>query len=95
LWGEGYFHGTGILCKRPRKTGAKYFEREIYIAVGLRMTPNKNAITAITNSTCIRLPAAVKNTPIAQPMMRITAIIYNNEFMVDNLKCFINSVLGI
>jgi hypothetical protein len=41
------------------------------------------AITAITNKMWIRLPAAVKNTPIAQPMIRITAMIYNNEFMID------------
>jgi hypothetical protein len=57
--------------------------------------PNKNAITAITNSTCIRLPAAVKNTPIAQPIMRMTAMIYNNEFIVYGLKCFIDSMMVI
>jgi hypothetical protein len=41
------------------------------------------AITAITSNTCIKLPAAAKKNPIAQPIIRITAMIYNNEFIVD------------
>jgi len=53
-----------------------------YTAVGLRIIPNMTAIIAITNNTCIKLPTAVKNTPIAQPIISITAITYNNEFMV-------------
>jgi hypothetical protein len=56
------------------------------MAVGLRIMPNKKAIMAITSNTWIRLPTAVKNTPIAQPIMRITAMIYSNEFMVDDLN---------
>ena len=65
--------------------GLNFFDQAIYTAVGLRNMPNKNAITAITNNTWIRLLAAVKNTPIAQPIISITAIMYNNEFMG---KCF-------
>jgi hypothetical protein len=53
-----------------------------YTAVGLLIKPNITAITAITNNTCIRLPAAAKKNPIAQPITRITAIIYSSEFMV-------------
>jgi hypothetical protein len=44
--------------------------------------PNKKAIIAITSNTCIRLPTVVKKKPIAHPITRITAIIYNNEFMI-------------
>jgi hypothetical protein len=54
----------------------------LYIAVGLRIRPNTTAITAITSNTCIRLPTAVKKKPIAQPITRITAIIYNSEFII-------------
>jgi hypothetical protein len=45
-----------------------------YIAVGLRIMPSKKTITAITNSTCIRLPTAVKKKAIAQPITSIKAI---------------------
>ena len=62
------------------------FYKEVYTAVGLRIMLNTIAITAITNSTCIRLPRAVKNTPIAQPIISITAMIYNNEFIDGGLK---------
>lgn len=37
---------------------------------------------------CIRLPTAVKKKPIAQPINKITAIVYNKEFIVNVLKCF-------
>ena len=53
----------------------------IYTAVGLRITPNKNAITAITSNKCIKLPTAVRKNAIAQPITSIKAIIYNKEFM--------------
>jgi hypothetical protein len=46
------------------------------------MIPNSKAIIAITSNIWIRLPTEVKNTPIAQPITRITAIIYSSEFMV-------------
>jgi hypothetical protein len=46
------------------------------------MIPNSRAIIAITSSTWIKLPTDVKNTPIAQPISRITAIIYSSEFIV-------------
>jgi hypothetical protein len=45
--------------------------------------PSNTAIIAITNNIWIRLPAAVKNTPIAQPITSIMAIVYNSEFMVS------------
>ena len=53
-----------------------------YIAVGLRMRPKIKAITAITNKTCIMPVAEYKNTPNAHPMSKITAMIYNSEFIV-------------
>lgn len=53
-----------------------------YTAVGLRMMPKIKAIIAITNKTCIMPVAEYKNTPNAQPMSNITAIIYSIEFMV-------------
>jgi hypothetical protein len=46
------------------------------------MIPNSTAIIAITSNTCIKLPTEVKNTPIAHPISRITAIIYSSEFMI-------------
>jgi len=58
------------------------FELIFYTAVGLRISPSRKAIMAITNSICIRLPIAVKKKPIAQPIINITAIMYSNEFMV-------------
>jgi len=57
-----------------------------YIAVGRLMTPSNNAMIAITSNTCIKPVAEYINTPNAQPMMRITAMIYNNEFMVDSFS---------
>jgi hypothetical protein len=54
-----------------------------YIAVGLLITPKIIAIIAITNNTCIIPVAEYKNTPNAQPISRITATIYNNEFMIN------------
>lgn len=55
----------------------------LYMAVGLLMRPKIIAMMAITSSTCISPPTEYINTPNAHPMMRITATIYNNEFMVD------------
>lgn len=52
------------------------------MAVGLLIMPNIKAIIAITNNTCIMLPTEYTNTPNAQPISKITAMIYNNEFMV-------------
>jgi len=52
------------------------------MAVGLRIIPRMKAITAITNNTWIKLPTAVKKNPIAQPIISITAMMYNNEFMI-------------
>jgi hypothetical protein len=43
------------------------------------------AMIAITNNTCISPAAEYTNTPNAHPMMSITAMIYNSEFMVDNV----------
>ena len=74
--------------KRPRFIRACNKAIYNYTAVGLRIMPNIIAITAITNNTCIRLPAAIKNTPIAQPIIRITAIMYNNEFMISVFNLF-------
>jgi hypothetical protein len=53
------------------------------MAVGLLIRPKIIAMMAITNNTCISPPTEYINTPNAHPMMRITATIYNNEFMVD------------
>ena len=52
------------------------------MAVGLRIMPNIKAIIAITNNMCIMLPTEYTNTPNAHPISNITAMIYNNEFMV-------------
>ena len=53
-----------------------------YTAVGLLIMPKIKAIIAITNNMCIMPEAAYTNTPNAQPMSSITAMIYNSEFMV-------------
>jgi hypothetical protein len=53
------------------------------MAVGRLITPKMIAIIAMTNNTCISPVTEYTNTPNAHPMMRITAMIYNNEFMVD------------
>jgi hypothetical protein len=45
------------------------------------MVPKNIATIAIISNKCIKLPTVVKNTPIAHPIIRITAITYNNEFM--------------
>ncbi len=47
----------------------------VYTAVGLLIMPKIKAIIAITNKTCIMPVAEYKNTPNAQPMSNITAII--------------------
>ena len=52
------------------------------MAVGLRIMPNIKAIIAITNNMWIIPVAEYINTPNAQPISNITAITYNNEFMV-------------
>jgi len=46
------------------------------------MMPNIKAIIAITNNICIMPVAEYMKTPNAQPISRITAIIYSNEFIV-------------
>lgn len=53
-----------------------------YIVVGRLIIPNIKAIIAITNNTCIIPVAEYMNTPNAHPIRRITAMIYNNEFIV-------------
>ena len=53
------------------------------MAVDLLIKPNSNAIIAITNNACIKPVAEYMNTPNAQPMMRITAMIYNSDLIVD------------
>jgi hypothetical protein len=61
------------------------------MAVGRLISPNMMAIIAITNNTWINPPTEYINTPSAHPITRITATIYNNEFMVDVLSllfCF-------
>jgi hypothetical protein len=50
------------------------------------MMPNISEMTAITNNTWIMPVAEYMNTPNAHPMIKITAMIYNNEFMVDCFK---------
>ena len=42
---------------------------------------------------CIKPPAAYTKVPNAHPMMRITAIIYNNDLMINYLM--VNDVLPI
>jgi hypothetical protein len=53
------------------------------MAVGRLISPNIMAMIAITKSTWINPPTEYINTPNAHPIIRITATIYNNEFMVD------------
>ncbi|OOQ58513.1 hypothetical protein BC343_07550 [Mucilaginibacter pedocola] len=53
-----------------------------YIAVGLRIIPSITAITASTSNIFINPPTVVKKKPTAQPITRMTAMVYNNEFMV-------------
>jgi len=50
------------------------------------MNPNINEMIAITSNTCIIPVAEYINTPKAHPIIRITATIYNNEFMADLFK---------
>jgi hypothetical protein len=52
------------------------------MAVGRLITASITAIIAITNKICIMPVAEYINTPNAQPIISITAIIYSNEFMV-------------
>ena len=54
----------------------------VYTAVGLLIMPKIKAIIAITNKTCMMPVAEYKNTPNAQPMSNIMAIIYSSEFMM-------------
>jgi hypothetical protein len=56
------------------------------MAVGRLMKPSIKAMIAITSNTWIRPVAEYINTPNAQPIIRITAMIYNNEFMVDSFS---------
>jgi hypothetical protein len=53
-----------------------------YIAVDRLITPNRSAIIAITSKMWIRLPTDVRNTPIAHPIIRMTAMIYKSEFII-------------
>jgi len=55
----------------------------LYIAVGRLMRPSNNEMTAITSKIWIKPPTVVKKKPIAHPITRMTAMIYNNEFMAD------------
>jgi hypothetical protein len=56
------------------------------MGVGLLRRPKITAIIAKTNSACINPPAENINTPNAHPIMRITATIYINEFMIECIK---------
>jgi len=47
------------------------------------MTPSNTAMIAITSSMWIKPPTVVKKNPMAQAITRITAMMYNNEFMND------------
>ena len=47
------------------------------------MKPSNTAIIAITSNMWIKPPTAVKKNPMAHAITRITAIAYNNEFMID------------
>jgi hypothetical protein len=47
-----------------------------------RMSPNSSDTIARTSRMWIREEALQTNTPSAQPMIRITAIIYNSDRMV-------------
>jgi len=49
------------------------------------MRPNKSAIIAITNKACIKPVAEYINTPSAHPIIRITAMIYSNDLIVNVL----------
>lgn len=46
------------------------------------MRPSIKAITANTSKMWIKPPTVVKKNPIAQAITRITAMIYNKEFIV-------------
>ena len=70
--------------KAPEYSGAFLLARLMcYIAVGLLISPNMIAMMAISNNTWISPVTEYTNPPNAHPMMRITATIYNNEFMID------------
>jgi len=47
------------------------------------MSPSNIAITAMTNKIWINPPTVVKKNPTTHAITRITATIYNNEFMID------------
>ena len=53
------------------------------------MIPKIKDMIAITSSTWIMPVAEYINTPKAHPMIRITAMIYNSEFMADCFKLII------
>ena len=53
------------------------------------MTPSNTAMIAITSSMWIKPPTVVKKNPMAQAITRITAMMYNNEFMNDFLVKFL------
>jgi hypothetical protein len=55
----------------------------LYIAVGRLIRPSSSDITAMTSSIWIKPPTVVKKKPIAHPITRMTAMMYNNEFMID------------
>jgi hypothetical protein len=61
----------------------KFCVRIFYIAVGLLISPSNREIIAITNKMLIKPPTVVKKKPIAHPITRMTAMMYNNEFMID------------
>ena len=50
--------------------------------MGLLIKPSNNMIIAITNNACIKPVAEYINTPNAHPIIRITAMIYNNDLIV-------------
>jgi hypothetical protein len=52
------------------------------VVVSLRRKPSTTAMIAITNRIWIKLPAAYAKVPIAQPITRMTAMIYNSDLMM-------------
>jgi hypothetical protein len=61
-------------------------ESSIDACYALLITPNNNAIIAITNSMCINPGAWYAKTPIAHPMTSITAIMYSKLLIFFSFK---------
>jgi hypothetical protein len=76
------YQGSKRSCPFGRQLLTNLCFQQFYIAVDRLIKPNRSAIMAITSKMWIRLPTDVKNTPIAHPIIRMTAIIYRSEFMI-------------